>query len=116
MILPGVHHHIHDRNYPDLMKAEKSILVFGRTDCAACATYNEEIEHLVRKPHYKSVVFGKVTLDKPGSLNIKKENPWLETVEGLPYTVLYKLGHKVDGFAASNASYLEERIEDFLFK
>jgi len=114
VLSPGVHHAIHDRNFADLMKAEKAVLVVGRTDCANCGPYNEEIEQLVRKPHFKSIVFGKLTLDKPGGLELKKSQPWLADLALLPHTVLYRKGKKVDEFAAANAATLVEHIEDFL--
>lgn len=116
MLSPGVHHAIHDRNFADLMKTEKAVLVVGRTDCANCESYNDEIDALVRKPHYKSIVFGKLTLDKAGTGEVQKSHPWMAALTVLPHTVLFKKGKKVDEFAASNGTFLEEKIEDYLLR
>jgi hypothetical protein len=47
-----------------------------------------------------------------GSRAFKRSNPWLSTLDHLPYTALYASGEKVDEFAASKGFFLMERAED----
>ena len=55
---------------------------------------------------------GKLVLDRGGSANFKRANPWVAGLAHLPYTVLYQRGRRIAEFAASKASYLIERVED----
>ena len=54
------------------------------------------------------VAVRKLVLDERGALGFKRANPWLAEVEVLPYTVRYRRGERIDGFAGSSAAYLRE--------
>lgn len=107
---------INDSNFEDFLKAEYAVLVLGKSDCGNCYEYDKGISGIVNKPEYATVSFGKIVLDEPGSIMVKKNNPWISKLEYLPYTVLCRGGQKVEEFAASNARYLEEKLQDNFFQ
>lgn len=101
-----------DDTFDDLLTAEQAVLVVGKSDCEYCRRYDTGITRLADDPAYADVVFGKVVLDKPGSIEVKRRNGWIAGLTQLPYTVLYRRGEPVDKFAASKAEYLEERLRE----
>lgn len=101
-----------DDTFEELLAAEYAALIIGKSDCRYCRRYNAGIADLVEDPQYTDIVFGKLILDKLGSRQIKRENPWIASLEQLLYTVLYRRGEPVDKFTASKVSYLEERLQE----
>lgn len=107
---------LNDDTFEDLFAAEYAVLVIGKSDCGYCQKYNADIADLVESRTYGDVVFGKLALDKPGSTQFKRANPWISRLKELPYTVLYRSGEPVDKFAASKASYLKERLQEIFLQ
>jgi hypothetical protein len=101
-----------DRTLGDLMAAEWTVLVLTKTDCGYCAQYKAEIGALRARGLLTGTAVGVLTLDQPGALGYKRANPWLAGVKGLPYTLIYHRGQRVDDFAASKGSYLRERLAE----
>lgn len=104
--------HVTDETFDQLLEHEFAVLVIGKTDCWHCRRYDEGIQDLVQEGAYDHVAFGKLTLDEPGSTQVKRDNPWIGGLQELPYTVLYWKGDPVDKFAASKARFLEKRLEE----
>lgn len=102
---------INDQNLRELLEAERSALILAKSDCGHCARYEREILALQQRGQLPGLVVGKMVLDAPGSGRFKQENPWLSTLEHLPYTLLFLQGQHVDDFAASHGSYLRERAQ-----
>ncbi len=100
-----------DRNLPDLLGAPQAILILAKSGCGACARYQTEIEARLAQGELAGLAIGKLTLDQPGAPRFKRDNPWLADLRYLPYTVLYRDGQPIDGFAASKSSYLVERLD-----
>jgi hypothetical protein len=105
---------VDDKNYEEFLRNEKAVLVLSRSTCESCAEYLSGLGPLMDSPDLSGVAFGKIVLDRPGSINIKKTNTWIAELEFLPHTVLFRQGRIVDEFDASNPSYLEERVREFL--
>ncbi len=101
-----------DRNVEEVVGAERSVLVFAKSDCGHCTAYQSEIEALLERGEMGEIPVGKMVLDQRGVMGFKRDNPWLSGLRFLPHTVLYREGRPVDDFAASKGSYLRERIED----
>jgi hypothetical protein len=108
---PGKLVWIRDYNLKEVMEAERAALIFTKSSCGNCAAYQAEIEDLLERGEMKGITIGKVVLDQRGITGYKRENPWLSGLRFLPYTLLYRKGLQVDGFAASKGTYLLERIE-----
>lgn len=101
-----------DDTFETLLAAEQAVLVIGKSDCGYCRQYDAGIADLLEDPAYTDTVFGKLVLDEPGNTQLKRESSWIAGLNQLPYTVLYREGEPVDKFAASKASYLEERLQE----
>jgi hypothetical protein len=98
-----------DHNLDAVLGAEHAVLILSKKSCGYCAEYYAEIEALRAQGQLTSVTIGKVTLDQPGAGRFKRDNPWIATLEALPYTLLYLRGERVDQFAASRGAYLRSR-------
>lgn len=105
---------VNDTNYEEFLRNERAVLVFSRSTCESCAEYIDGIGGLLSSGDMAGVVFGKIVLDKPGCLNIKRTNTWIADLEFLPHTVLFRQGRMVEEFDASKASYLVERVREIL--
>jgi hypothetical protein len=103
---------VDDDSLDVVRNAPYGILVLTKTTCGACASYQLEIETLLARGDLDGSSVAKLVLDRPGGHRFKRDNPWLASVQFLPYTVLYRDGQQVDAFAASKASYLLERLAD----
>ena len=114
MIDTGTISEVNDHSLRQLLTAERAILILTRSDCGPCEAYQGEIQARLEGAELPGIAIGKLVLDHPGSPRFKRENPWLSGLKYLPYTVLFKKGQCVDGFAASRVAYLLERIEDYL--
>ena len=63
---------------------------------------------------FQHVEFGKVMLDSRGLSSFKRANPWLRELETLPFTVVYKDGERVSGFAGGGVTRLTNRRTRYL--
>jgi len=104
--------YVDDETVESVLNAPRGALILAKDDCGSCAEYEAEIRRLQDKELLGDLVVGKLMLTQPGSRAFKRSNPWLSTLDHLPYTVLYASGEKVDEFAASKAVFLMQRAED----
>jgi hypothetical protein len=84
--------------------------VLTRSACPSCGAYQAELAALRARGELAGLTFGTLVLDRPGAARFKRANPWVRNLRALPYTVLYRRGERVDGFAASRGEYLLERV------
>lgn len=99
-----------DENISDVVEAARGVLIITKSGCGSCKRYEREIVSARDAGKLEGVVVGKIVLDEPGSPRFKKNNPWLRDLTRLPFTLIYANGDKLDGFAASKANYLTERL------
>ena len=92
-----------------------AVLMLGKTDCAACATWTEELNELLAQEHgFEQVRFGKLDLKQPGMIGFKKANPWLAEADVLPYNIIYRDGEPVKRWAGGGRDRLENRLRRFV--
>jgi hypothetical protein len=104
--------YVDDETLASVMNAPRAALILAKDGCGSCAEDEAEIQRLQDGELLGDLVVGKLILTQPGSHAFKRSNPWLRTLEYLPYTVLYAGGEKVDEFAASKGFLLLERAEE----
>ena len=104
--------YVDDKTVGNVINAPRGALILAKDGCGSCAAYEAEIKSLQERDVLGGLVVGKLTLTRPGSRAFKRSNPWLGTLEDLPYTVLYANGERVDEFAASKGTFLMERAEE----
>ena len=102
---------VDDTTIGDLLATERGALILSSSTCGACWRYQQEIVRLRQQGQLAGLVIGKLLLDRPGSVRVQQQNPWLQEVSHLPHTVLYRQGVVVDAFSASRATYLVEQVE-----
>lgn len=100
-------------NWEEFIQAPAAVLMLGKTDCAACNTWTEElIQFLDSDADWSHVRFGKLLLDTPGLAGFKRANAeWLQDVNDLPYNVIYKEGELQKSFVGGGIERLTRRLE-----
>jgi hypothetical protein len=102
-------------NWEAFVAAPVAVLVIGKSDCAACSAWSEELTAmLATDERWRDVRFGKLLLDKPGLVSFKRANPWLAEADQLPFNVIYVNGEPVKRFAGSGVERLASRLERVL--
>lgn len=100
------------KNWEELVNSPTAVLMLGKTDCAACNEWTEELSSFLESDDkYEGVRFGKIFLDKPGLVSFKRANPWLAEVDVLPFNIIYKNGNKEKTFAGKGVERLTNRLE-----
>ena len=96
----------------EFLSAPVAVLVLGKSDCAACQTWGEELDRFLAGGHeWSHVRFGKMLLDQPGLSEFKRANPWLaEEVDTLPYTQIYVGGARWKAFTGGGIDRLVDRL------
>ncbi|MCB9558423.1 MAG: hypothetical protein H6707_20070 [Deltaproteobacteria bacterium] len=94
------------------LAAPLAVLVLGKSDCAACSSWTEELAAFLESDAaFGEVAFGKLLLDQRGLTSFKRENPWLAEVDALPFNVIYKAGQRVKSYAGGGIERLTGRLE-----
>lgn len=100
------------RSVLDFVAAPAAVLMLGKSDCEACATWTAELEaFLATDERWRHVRFGKLLLDKPGMIAFKRANPWIAELDVLPVNVIYANGQESKRFAGGGIERLVTRLE-----
>jgi hypothetical protein len=100
-------------SWHDFVASPLAVLVIGKSDCAACAAWSEELERfLAADAEWGHVRFGKMLLDKGGLIDFKRANPWLADVDELPFNVLYVRGERTKSWPGGGVERLTTRLGD----
>ena len=95
----------------EFLDSAAAVLMLGKSDCDACATWTQEIEaFLADDTEWGKVRFGKLELDRGGLAAFKKENSWLAEINDLPYTLVYVNGERKKEFLGSGIERLVNRM------
>lgn len=100
---------ITDHNLDVFIKAERMALILARSNCNRCILYQAEVRQFLEDGALGGTTVGALMLDQPGTSQFKRENLWLMSVDLLPYTLLYRRGQRVDGFAGGRGHVLLDR-------
>lgn len=102
-------------NWEAFVGAPWAVLMLGKSDCAHCAEFTEELHAFLAADRvYADVRFGKMLLDRGGLVGFKRANPWLADADVLPYTLIYRRGEKVAEFAGGGVGRLRTRLQRVL--
>ena len=98
-------------SWRDLLAAPTAVLVLGRSGCAACTLWLEELEaFLAADEAWTRVRFGWLLLDQPGLVGFKRANPWVAEVCELPTNRLCVEGEVRRTWLGGGVRRLEERL------
>jgi hypothetical protein len=99
-------------SWQDFLAAPAAALMLGKSDCASCAAWTEELERFLdADERFRHVRFGKLLLDKPGLVSFKRANPWIAELDVLPVTVIFVNGVEAKRFAGGGVDRLVSRLE-----
>ncbi len=100
------------KSWEPFLAAPAAVLMLGKSDCAACAAWTEELESfLATDDRWRHVRFGKILLDTPGLVSFKRANPWIAELDDLPVNVIYVNGKEVKRLVGSGVERLVTRLE-----
>ena len=100
---------ITDDNLDSFLRNERSVLILGRSNCNRSITYQDEIRRFMANGALAGTAVGVLMLDQPGTSQFKRDNLWLMSVDLLPYTLVYRRGMRIDGFAGHRGHVLLDR-------
>lgn len=102
---------IDGKNWQELLAAPFAVLVLGKTGCQHCDSWTAELsDWLESNSDWDNVRFGKVLLDTPGLVSLKRANPWIAELETLPFTAIFSGGVKAKTFSGSGIDRLVNRL------
>ena len=102
---------VDNKNWREFVAAPRSVLMLGKSDCEACASWTEELtKFLDSDEEWKDVRFGKILLDKPGLIDFKRANPWIAELDVLPFNQIYVNGERSKSFAGGGIERLLNRL------
>ena len=98
-------------NWRDFIASPVAVLMIGKSDCGACATWTEELEQfLATDGEWSHVRFGKMLVDKGGLIEFKRASPWLAEVDELPFNQLYVAGERAKAWPGGGIERLVDRL------
>ena len=97
---------VNDHTIDSFLRHDLCALILARSTCNRCISYLGDVRQLLDRGALGDTEVGVMMLDLPGVSQFRRQNPWLMNAELLPYTVLYRHGHRVDGFSASRGHFL----------
>jgi hypothetical protein len=102
-------------SWEEFLTAPLTVLMLGKNDCAACATWTEDLSaYLASGEAPENVRFGKLILDTPGLGRFKIAQPWVSEVDVLPFNAIYVDGERVKEWAGGNIDRMVNRLNRFL--
>ena len=101
-------------DWAGLLEAPLAVLILGKTTCEACQTWSDELsEFLASDVEFEDVRFGKLNVDTPGLVPLKRAHPWISTLTDLPHTSIWVAGEKRKEFYGGGTERLTNRLRRF---
>ena len=98
-------------NWREFVGSPRAVLMIGKSDCEACASWTQELEGFLENDQdWKDVRFGKILLDRPGLIDFKRSNTWIADLDVLPFNQIYAAGERKKSFAGSGVERLLTRL------
>jgi hypothetical protein len=98
-------------NWREFVASPRAVLMLGKSDCAACAAWTDELQtFLDADTAWTDVRFGKMLLDRGGLVEFKRANPWLADVDELPFNVIWSRGERLKSFPGGGVDRLVGRL------
>ena len=103
--------HLDGRTWEDFLRAPVAVLMLGKSDCEACASWTAELEgFLAEDGEWPHVRFGKILLDKGGLIGFKRAHPWIAELDVLPFTQIFVNGERWKSFAGGGVDRMLTRL------
>jgi hypothetical protein len=102
---------VDDSNWEQFLSQDYAVLVLTMSDCPHCRAWVEELSGFLEEDRrLDDVGFGKVVLDGQNVETFKAQNPWLEFIDGVPFTALYRSGEPKNSFHGSGVQRLVRKV------
>ena len=102
---------IDGQNWEEFLRAPVAVLMLGKSDCAACAAWTEELTRFLESDtEFPHVRFGKILLDRGGLIGFKRAHPWIAELDVLPFNQMFVAGERSKSFAGDGVARLVNRL------
>lgn len=102
-------------NWEEFLSAPIAVLMLGKTGCAACENWTQELNEWIESgDNPEGVRIGKLLLDTPGLGRFKMAQDWVSQVDVLPFNAIYVNGERVKEWAGGNLTRLVNRLNRFV--
>lgn len=88
-----------------------SLILFGKSDCVNCKNLENQI---VSDEEELPFCLAKLSLDTKGSSGIKMQNPWISSIDVLPFCALYRSGELIDSWSSYDFNSIKARVKQHL--
>jgi hypothetical protein len=99
-----------DESLDDLMAAPLAVVIVAEAGSANAARYLAEVGARVARGGLPGVAVAVLDREAAAGGRFAREHPWLAELRLTPYTLVFALGRRVDGFAAIQADVLCARL------
>ena len=99
-------------SWREFMSGDNVFLMLGKSDCAACNQWTDELKTFLGTEHtFGKVRFGKLLLDQRGLTDFKREHgSWLKDVHDLPFNIIVSGGEIRKSWAGGGLDRLTNRL------
>lgn len=102
-------------SWESFLASDTAILMIGKTDCAACNAWTEELTAFLGTEdaaRFEGMRFGKILLDTRGLASFKRAHgEWLKDVTNLPYNLIYRSGEQHKTWYGGGVERLTNRLD-----
>ncbi len=85
-------------NWENIISSEYSMIVIEKNDCSECEKWTKSLLEL-NVP--KNLIVAKLNLNDPGLGRIKIENPWISTIDILPFNTFFVNGKMTENWSGA---------------
>jgi len=103
---------VHDENWKCFLEQPRVVLLLTVSDCPHCKAWKEELGRFLEQGClWEDTRFGVVTIDLPEAAEFRKENDWVEQLEGVPFNAFFSNGEPKTSFYGSGTEKLVSRLK-----
>lgn len=102
---------VDDETWDKIRGQKLSLIIFEKSDCENC----KELENdMISDDDDLPFSIAKLSLDTKGSSKIKMQNPWISSIDLLPFCALYRYGELIDSWSSYDFNSIKARVKEYL--
>jgi len=102
---------VDDETWDKIIGQKLSLIIFEKSNCENCKKLENDI---LSDEGDLPFSIAKLSLDTKGSSKIKMQNPWISSIDLLPFCVLYRSGELIDSWSGYDLNSIKIRVKQHL--
>ena len=102
---------VDDETWDKIRGQKLSLIIFEKSDCENCKILENQI---VSDDGDLPFSVAKLRLDTKGSSKIKMQNPWISSIDLLPFCALYRYGELIDSWSSYDFNSITARVNQYI--